>query len=73
MTFTGGTGALAGTTGQIRLRGQLDPIEGTTSGDYLGRICTSALPEAGQEDTALSEAEPPRYKRVVQWRSLAKD
>lgn len=40
ITFTGGTGALAGTTGQIRLRGQLDPIEGTTSGDYLGRICT---------------------------------
>ena len=40
ITFTGGTGALAGTTGQIRLRGQLDPIEGTTSGDYIGRICT---------------------------------
>ena len=40
ITFTGGTGALAGTTGQIRLRGQLDPIEGTTSGDYFGRICT---------------------------------
>jgi hypothetical protein len=40
ITFTGGTGTLAGTTGQIRLRGQLDPVEGTTSGDYLGRICT---------------------------------
>lgn len=40
ITFTGGTGALTGATGQIRLRGQLDPVEGTTSGDYLGRICT---------------------------------
>ena len=38
ITFTGGTGALAGTTGQIRLRGQLSP-EGT-SGDYIGTICT---------------------------------
>src|SRR5688500_11968279 len=40
ITFTGGTGALAGTTGQIRLRGQLDLAAGTTSGDYLGTICT---------------------------------
>jgi hypothetical protein len=40
ITFTGGTGALAGATGQIRLRGQLDQVEGTTSGDYLGTICT---------------------------------
>ena len=34
ITFTGGA------TGQIRLRGQLDPAAGTTSGDYLGTICT---------------------------------
>jgi hypothetical protein len=40
ITFTGGTGALAGTSGQIRLRGQLDPVAFTTSGDYLGTICT---------------------------------
>ena len=40
ITFTGGTGALAGTTGQIRLRGYLDPVALTTSGDYLGTICT---------------------------------
>ena len=40
ITFTGGSGEFAGTTGQIRLRGQLDPGDGTTSGDYLGRICT---------------------------------
>ena len=40
ITFTGGTGALAGTTGQIRLRGQLDQTTFTTSGDYLGTICT---------------------------------
>jgi len=40
ITFTGGTGALAGASGQIRLRGQLDPVAGTTSGDYLGTICT---------------------------------
>jgi len=26
-------------TGQIRLRGELDPVSGTTSGDYLGTIC----------------------------------
>ena len=30
----------SGATGQIRLRGQLDPVEGTTSGDYIGTICT---------------------------------
>lgn len=40
ITFTGGTGALSGATGQIRLRGQLDPVALTTSGDYLGTICT---------------------------------
>jgi hypothetical protein len=26
-------------SGQIRLRGDLDPASGTTSGDYLGTIC----------------------------------
>lgn len=40
ITFTGGTGALQHASGQIRLRGQLDPVEGTTSGDYLGTVCT---------------------------------
>jgi hypothetical protein len=34
ITFSGGT------SGQIRLRGQLDLAEGTTSGDYIGTICT---------------------------------
>ena len=28
-------------SGQIRLRGELDPVAGTTSGDYLGTICTA--------------------------------
>jgi len=37
ITFTGGTGSMAGATGQIRLRGELG--EGT-SGDYIGTICT---------------------------------
>jgi hypothetical protein len=41
ITFTGGTGAALGATGQIRLRGQLDSSEGTTSGDYLGTLCTA--------------------------------
>jgi len=27
------------TLGQIRLRGQLDPVDGTTSGDYIGTFC----------------------------------
>jgi hypothetical protein len=40
ITFTGGTGSMAGATGQIRLRGQLDLAEGTTSGDYFGTLCT---------------------------------
>jgi hypothetical protein len=39
ITFTGGTGAMAGATGQIRLRGELDQAEGTTSGDYIGTLC----------------------------------
>ncbi|HWC16460.1 MAG TPA: hypothetical protein VG498_05575 [Terriglobales bacterium] len=41
ITFTGGTGAMAGATGQIRLRGIFNPQEGTTSGDYLGEVCTA--------------------------------
>jgi hypothetical protein len=36
----GGSGSTANATGQIRLRGDFDPIAGTTSGDYLGTICT---------------------------------
>ena len=40
ITFTGGTGSMSGATGQIRLRGQLDQAEGTTSGDYFGTLCT---------------------------------
>lgn len=40
ITFTGGTGAMANATGQIRLRGELNPAEGTTSGDYIGEVCT---------------------------------
>src|SRR5205809_6549550 len=38
ITFTGGTGSMNGATGQIRLRGELSA--GTTSGDYLGTLCT---------------------------------
>ena len=41
ITFTGGTGAMANATGQIRLRGEFNPTEGTTSGDYIGEVCTS--------------------------------
>jgi hypothetical protein len=40
ITFTGGTGAMASATGQIRLRGEFDPVAGTTSGDYIGTVCT---------------------------------
>jgi hypothetical protein len=39
ITWTGGTGPFAATTGQIRLRGFLDATAGTTSGDYEGEIC----------------------------------
>ena len=39
ITFSGGTGDYQNASGQIRLRGQLDQIEGTTAGDYLGTIC----------------------------------
>lgn len=40
ITFTGGSGAMADATGQIRLRGEFDPAEATTSGDYVGTLCT---------------------------------
>jgi hypothetical protein len=33
ITFSGAV------TGQIRLRGEFDPVAGTTTGDYLGTIC----------------------------------
>jgi hypothetical protein len=39
ITFTGGTGAMADATGQIRLRGEFDSVAGTTSGDYVGTVC----------------------------------
>ena len=39
ITFTGGSGAMSGATGQIRLRGEFNPDEGKTSGDYVGRLC----------------------------------
>jgi hypothetical protein len=41
ITFTGGIGAMANASGQIRLRGEFDPVAGTTSGDYIGTVCTS--------------------------------
>ena len=40
ITFTGGTGAMANATGQIRLRGEFDAAVGITSGDYIGTVCT---------------------------------
>ena len=40
ITFTGGTGQMSGATGQIRLRGEFNAEEATTSGDYLGTLCT---------------------------------
>lgn len=39
ITFSGGTGAMTAATGQIRLRGELDPAAGTTAGDYTGTLC----------------------------------
>jgi hypothetical protein len=39
ITWTGGSGPFAGTTGQIRLRGFLDAAAGTTAGDYEGSMC----------------------------------
>jgi hypothetical protein len=46
ITFDGGTGTMAAATGQIRLRGELNPgdpttpADDTTSGDYIGTLCT---------------------------------
>ena len=40
ITFTGGTGSMAGASGQIKLRGTLDLTAGTTAGDYVGTLCT---------------------------------
>ena len=40
VTFDGGTGAMSAATGQIRLRGDFSASEGTTTGDYLGTLCT---------------------------------
>ena len=40
ITFTGGTGAMTGASGQIRLRGEFSATAGTTTGDYLGTVCT---------------------------------
>lgn len=40
ITFGGGTGDMANATGQIRLRGELSFQAGTTSGDYVGTLCT---------------------------------
>ena len=40
ITFSGGTEAMAGASGQIRLRGQFDPVAATTNGEYAGKICT---------------------------------
>ena len=40
ITFHGGTGEHAHASGQIRLRGELDPAAGTTGGDYIGTLCT---------------------------------
>jgi hypothetical protein len=40
ITFDGGTGDMTGATGQIRLRGEFSAAEGTTSGDYIGTLCT---------------------------------
>jgi hypothetical protein len=40
ITFSGGSGQMAGASGQIRLRGEFNAAEGTTSGDYIGSVCT---------------------------------
>ena len=40
ITFTGGTGEMSSATGQIRLRGEFNAAEATTSGDYAGKLCT---------------------------------
>ena len=41
ITFTGGTGSMAGASGQISLRGEFDAISATTSGDYSGNLCSN--------------------------------
>lgn len=40
ITFDGGTGNMNGATGQIRLCGEFNAAEATTSGDYIGTLCT---------------------------------
>jgi hypothetical protein len=46
ITFDGGTGRMEAATGQIRLRGEVaagdptTPADDTTSGDYIGTLCT---------------------------------
>jgi hypothetical protein len=40
ISFHRGTGTAQNANGQIRLRGQLDPIAGVTAGDYVGTLCT---------------------------------
>jgi len=40
ITFDGGTSDMSGATGQIRLRGEFDAAQATTSGDYIGTLCT---------------------------------
>ena len=40
ITFDGGTGNMTGASGQIRLRGEFNAAEATTSGDYIGTLCT---------------------------------
>lgn len=40
ITFHGETGAAQNATGQIRLRGDFDPVAGITAATYLGTICT---------------------------------
>ena len=39
ITFTAGSGEYQNAGGQIRLRGQLDQVNGITAGDYVGTIC----------------------------------
>ena len=39
ITFTGGSGTTSNASGQIRLNGQFDAMQGTTSGDYSGSLC----------------------------------
>jgi hypothetical protein len=40
ITFHGGSGGMSGATGQARLIGEFDAAEGTTSGGYVGSLCT---------------------------------